>query len=51
MMNYACDFNQSEMGKYFEWIIIHFNNYLQGFLMQSKHIKLGHQVDDIVYLA
>ena len=22
MVNYACGFNQSEMGKYFEWIII-----------------------------
>ena len=22
MMNYACGFNQSETGKYFEWIII-----------------------------
>ena len=24
-MNYACDFSQSEMEKYFEWIIIYFN--------------------------
>ena len=22
MVNYACGFNQSEMGKYFEWIIM-----------------------------
>ena len=24
MVNYACDFNQSEKGKYFEWIIIYY---------------------------
>ena len=25
MVNYACGFSQSEMEKYFEWIIIEFN--------------------------
>ena len=24
MVNYVCGFNQSEMGKYFEWIIVVF---------------------------
>ena len=28
MVNYACGFNQSEMGKYFEWIIIIIIGYL-----------------------
>ena len=27
MVNYACGFNQSEMGKYFEWIIKIINSY------------------------
>ena len=28
MVNYACGFNQSETGKYFEWIIINFTTFL-----------------------
>ena len=26
MVNYVCGFNQSETGKYFQWIIIKFNS-------------------------
>ena len=33
MVNYACGFNQSETGKYFEWIIIRINWY--------KHVSCG----------
>ena len=37
MVNYACGLNQSEMGKYFEWIII--NNYWMRLSMISWIIK------------
>ena len=32
MVNYACGLNQSERGKYFEWIIIH--------IIQLKNLKI-----------
>ena len=38
MVNYACGFNQSETGKYFEWIIIMNNNILyHGFKHRPMH--------------
>ena len=33
MVNYACAFRQSELGKYFEWIIITINEW--GWLMKN----------------
>ena len=37
MVNYACAFSQSELGEYFEWIII-WNNYPLRLCEQSKII-------------
>ena len=34
MVNYACGFNQLEMGKYFEWII-------NAIIWNNHHIKIG----------
>ena len=31
MVNYACAFSQSELGKYFEWIIMVFNSLQSDF--------------------
>ena len=33
MVNYACAFNQSELGKYFEWIIIRIYNFFSTFFL------------------
>ena len=35
MVNYACDLNQSETGKYFEWIIILFR-FMSVTMVQTK---------------
>ena len=36
MVNYACGFNQSEMGKHFEWITM---NYIARQVFVQFHVK------------
>ena len=38
MVNYVCGFNQSEMGKYFEWIIITFNVGYENYAMHQDDL-------------
>ena len=42
MVNYACDFSQWELGKYFEWVIICFN---------QQTIDALDQWEDLTYLG
>ena len=51
MVNYACGFNQSETGKYFEWIIIifieSFDSTVSFFL---QHIQFDCEATDVCNL-
>ena len=41
MVNYACGLNQSEMGKYFEWIVIENINHpiiYQAFVIKNNNV-------------
>ena len=54
LVNYACGFHQSEMGKYFEWIIIIRDIYHQDFCVNCKlqTIDLGlmWSIYDIIHI-
>ena len=39
MVNYASAFSQSELGKYFEWIIIYINERFVKLTLSGKNIK------------
>ena len=41
MVSYACAFSQSELGKYFEWIIIYLNERFFKLTLSGKNIKNG----------
>ena len=43
MVNYACAFNQSELGKYFEWIIkdVNFGTWLSVDVIEGVHLIGG----------
>ena len=41
MVNYVCAFSQSELGKYFEWIIMLIKNFLVFYLQHDKRGMLS----------
>ena len=53
MVNYACGFNQSESGKYFEWIIVAVNNFIQHWNIAffSQHASLQYYKARTLYTS
>ena len=43
-VNYACGFNQSETGKYFEWIIICITKFVFGMISRITGMQISEAV-------